>query len=277
VNEQNDSDNCGGCGNPCTGSTAYCIAGACAAFDTTDLIGSWKFDEIDGTTAADSSPSDNTGTVYGVASFVSGKIGNALSFDGKTAYVETTNIVEENETAYSIGAWFKTSATDLQVIFANRGVTATTGQSLTLTIGSPSPGFDAGGEAAGAIYWVLDNDGFAFGVQSDDAYNDGTWHYVVATWAAPTGTSLDSGQFSLYVDGAGPISTTEFVENIVGFVQSPVSGYQAAQIGTSLAWSSNGTPSYFHGLLDEVTVWSRELAASDVQALYNGGAGLSVP
>jgi len=44
------------------------------------LVGSWRFDEETGSTAKDSSPYGNNGTIYG-ATRVRGIIGKALSFD----------------------------------------------------------------------------------------------------------------------------------------------------------------------------------------------------
>ncbi len=45
------------------------------------LVGWWRFDEGSGTIAGDSSGNGNNGTIYG-ATWVAGKYGQALSFDG---------------------------------------------------------------------------------------------------------------------------------------------------------------------------------------------------
>ena len=49
-------------------------------FSQRGLVGSWRFDEETGSTAKDSSPYGNNGTIYG-ATRVRGIIGKALSFD----------------------------------------------------------------------------------------------------------------------------------------------------------------------------------------------------
>src|SRR3989344_5236105 len=46
------------------------------------LVGYWKFDEGTGTSAGDSSGNGNTGTLVNSPSWVTGKVGGALSFDG---------------------------------------------------------------------------------------------------------------------------------------------------------------------------------------------------
>ena len=54
-------------------------------------------------------------------------------------------------------------------------------------------------------------------------------------------------------------------------------------LGTNLAWSGiclgalycTGTPAIvYDGQIDEVGIWSRTLVQADVDALYNGGAGV---
>jgi len=51
------------------------------------LIGWWKFDETQGTTAADSSGNGHTGTLVGNARWAPGRIGGAVELDGSSAFV----------------------------------------------------------------------------------------------------------------------------------------------------------------------------------------------
>ena len=91
--------------------------------------------------------------------------------------------------------------------------------------------------APSQLEWLLDVDGWGIGIQSTAAYNDGAWHHVVATWAAPANTPVEEGQFALFVDGAGPVDTTGFTINCGGVGVSPLSGAQGARIATSSSWS----------------------------------------
>ncbi len=52
------------------------------------LVGYWKFDEGNGTTAQDSSGAGNTGTLVNGPTWTTGKIGSALRFDGTNNYVD---------------------------------------------------------------------------------------------------------------------------------------------------------------------------------------------
>ena len=78
-----------------------------------NLVGWWKFDEIAGKTAADSSRRDRKGALKGDLSFdknsAEGKIGKALKLDGKD-YVEITKYKGVTGTRpRSIAAWVRTT------------------------------------------------------------------------------------------------------------------------------------------------------------------------
>jgi outer membrane protein assembly factor BamB len=71
------------------------------------LVGYWKLDEGSGTTAYDSSGYNNNGIIYG-ASWTSGKVNSALSFDGVDDYVDCGNDSSlMPTTAITVEAWFK--------------------------------------------------------------------------------------------------------------------------------------------------------------------------
>lgn len=84
---------------------------------TTGLVGHWKFDEGSGTTAADSSGNNNTGTLINGPTWTlapsnggDGKIGGAVSFDGITQYVNSgSNTILDNLPALSFSAWINPS------------------------------------------------------------------------------------------------------------------------------------------------------------------------
>ncbi|RPJ35006.1 MAG: LamG domain-containing protein, partial [Planctomycetaceae bacterium] len=61
-----------------------CLAGSARA----GLIGHWKLEEGSGTTVKDSSGKNNNGRFVGAPTWVTGKLGKALDFDGVDDYVE---------------------------------------------------------------------------------------------------------------------------------------------------------------------------------------------
>ena len=67
---------------PKTVAVTFTVTAAPACPAPTGLVGAWGFDETSGTTAADASPSANTGTISGATRTTAGRFGRALSFDG---------------------------------------------------------------------------------------------------------------------------------------------------------------------------------------------------
>src|SRR4030042_3939976 len=70
------------------------------------LVGYWNFNETGGITAIDSSDSNNTGTLVNGPTWTTGKINNALSFDGVDDYVNVDDIPFRLVNG-TIAAWFK--------------------------------------------------------------------------------------------------------------------------------------------------------------------------
>ena len=148
----------------------------------------WRLNQSSGSTATDSSPHHfsgiyEPGTAKGVPGPITGSKDKATSFNGVTGLVTSAHPVTAPQ-SFSIEGWFKSSTNTggMLIGFGN----AQTGLSTT---------YDR------RIYMM--NDGqLVFGVltgtlatvESPDVYNDGHWHYVVAT-LSPT------GQMALYVDG----------------------------------------------------------------------------
>jgi len=75
---------------------------------------------------------------------------------------------------------------------------------------------------------------------------DGAWHHIAMTYDG--GNSV-----KLYVDGLLEVSTTKT--------------YATTSTGNATLGSSTGTREYYHGLLDEVRVYNRELTAAEVESI----------
>jgi len=90
-------------GNPEVASESDAVATFIRVID--GVVGSWHFDEGSGTTAYDTSGNDNDGTING-ATWVDGKFGRALDFDGVDDYVEIPDDSSLDITeAITIEAW----------------------------------------------------------------------------------------------------------------------------------------------------------------------------
>ena len=85
------------------------------------LVGYWKFDEIKGGIAKDSSGNGNDGTIYG-AEAIAGKTGQVLSFDGVNDYVDCGNNGSLKITdAITVEAWVKIAHSPGERIIVGKG------------------------------------------------------------------------------------------------------------------------------------------------------------
>jgi hypothetical protein len=241
--------------------------------------GYWRLDDT-GSVAADVSTHHLDGTYQGgVTKSAPGALRNAgdpaVSLDGSSGYI-TTGFTQMSVTTYSVEAWFKTSAAGsgyyIGPIFQDRG--ADSGLSLTLAM-------SAGNQstcAAGHVLFVLDTYANEGGICSGSAYNDGSWHHVVATFSAAPGASVQCGtsawgtwstwtttncpEFQLYIDG-GPAPAAVVSGGTLPF-SAPLTGSGSAIAGYQQPWAS-----YWPGSLDELAVYLTALPAARVAAHYH--------
>lgn len=200
------------------------------------LVGWWRFDEGSGTIAGDSSGNGNNGAISG-ETWVTGRYGQALSFDGVSHYVGVPDSLSLEVTgAITLESWIKTTNVNKQAVVTKSG-------SYLLYAGT-------GGD--GRVY------GYLYGTTS--AWLGGTanvadnlWHLIALTYDPNAGAN----NFKLYVDGAldaqytvtGSISSTS---NRVGIGDRPDAGYR----------------DFFDGTIDEAHVYNRALSAGEIQAEY---------
>jgi len=185
-----------------------------------------------------------TGPVGGGLTTVTGKVGNALDFNGASGSEVVIDQVLESDfdfvnSDFTIQAWFK--------------VTNFTGQWQALM---------AKGEGAGwriARYSSTSNLAVNMG-QGDTAtgnINDGAWHHLVGIHDAGSTTDI-------WIDGDLAVSGT-------GTGPGDRSGVMT--IGDNPESNNRN----WNGLIDEVAVWNRTLTIDEVAELYNSGAGSAIP
>ncbi|MBE7189469.1 LamG-like jellyroll fold domain-containing protein, partial [Jatrophihabitans endophyticus] len=148
----------------------------------------YRADETTGTTASDSSGNGNTGTYYGnetlgAPSPVSGSTGSAVTFSGTDGSLLSSNQSQAGPSTYSEELWFKTSTTSGGKLIgfgdSQSGTSSNYDRHIYMT---------NGGQLVFGVY-----SGGTQTITSNQAYNDGAWHYVVATQG--------SSGMNLYVDG----------------------------------------------------------------------------
>lgn len=208
------------------------------------LVGYWRFDESSGTTAADSSGKGHSGTVNG-ATWTSGKIGNALNFDGTNDYV---NVAHSSDFAYiatgsfSIAAWvYIPSLPGKWSGIVTKGRDTDVGYGMWI---DPSNKWVFGSKQ-GANYYNLIGSTVTTG-----------WHHAVVVQNGP------SNQRLIYVDGSQNASGT---------------AYNSSSVSELWIGAAKSVSEYFPGKIDEVRFYNYALSATEVQNLYNQSGSTPTP
>ncbi|HLI92475.1 MAG TPA: LamG-like jellyroll fold domain-containing protein [Puia sp.] len=207
--------------------------------------------------ANDVSGNGYNGTLTSTTS-ATNRFGTAGSATGFTAGTSTgtlpNNLVVAMQDDFSIGYWFNSTMT------------------------APSSSQWYGGAAlvdaevcGGTSDWgtaLINGGSVAFGIGNPDitvispgtTYNDGNWHFVVATRAESAGT------ITLYIDGAqvattsGTATTARTAPSIIGLGRNNC-------VATGV----------YTGSLDDAIAYARVLSSTEVSNLYNYYSGIALP
>ncbi|MBT6462840.1 MAG: DUF5011 domain-containing protein [Opitutae bacterium] len=213
------------------------------------LLAHWKLDETMGTAAKDASANEKDGILQNMddTSWVPGKFGNALSFDGTDDFVDLPLDIPISSAKGTVSLWVKTSENFADHAMVYYGSSVTDGD-----------GFGTQNE-----FHVIfrDNEkvhlfvrGTNIAIASGPKYNDGKWHQVVAT------SDRVNKKYSLYVDGgAWKNSITDkqprsFALNKVHRLGKPYTNKR-----------------YYKGLIDDVRLYSEPFTEEEVVLLYGDG------
>lgn len=177
----------------------------------------------------------------------------AMNFTGGGAIGAVNNqIAWPGPQAFTISTWFRT--------------TSTSGGRL---LGYQSSNNASGGSFDRMIY-ITNSGQLHFGtngnsrvtVSTTQAYNDGNWHHVTASWSPATGLKL-------YVNGVLRAS------NATVTTAQSFAGYWVFGGGSTSSWPSSPSGNGFTGTLDEVRYYNRVLSDDEVINLKDvNGVGI---
>jgi len=212
------------------------------------LVGLWRLDEGGGTTTADATPAARTATLFNSPQWIASTApivlspvaANALKFDGVTGYVQVPHHTNLNAYPLTVTGWFRTTNTVslVQGIVSKYADGSGNGWSL----------FVQNGKLRGFYYRTFAN--FAIDATSVATVADGAWHHVAMVVDASGGKIFLDGN----VVGSGTWPSTPSAPN----------NSEPLQIGRYHNYAQR-----FHGALDEIAVWNRALAASEIQSFKN--------
>ena len=217
---------------------------------TDHLAAAYAFDESNGTATADSSEHGNTGILHG-ATFVAGKHGNAVSFDGQADYVEVSNSasLDIGGSGLTIAFWARIQSTNSGVDYVIVGK-PWSGSSM------PSPFYQYGVEYSNSGNKTVD---LFFGDPSGGLHGPyrmsappGVWTHVAYTY--------DGNTVHGYLDGVERLSTADPATLVAR--------------GNSLRLGVDGAYQQFYdGALDDLRLYSRALTAAEIRSVMETPVG----
>lgn len=222
---------------------------------TDGIISAWRLEETSGD-LIDFVSSNNltpTSVTYGVT----GKVNNAVSFDGTAtskAIITNANQVNLNITSIedrTFAFWFKTTTAGSSLFFDKRSA----GDSPTGSWGAAI--------VVGVIqlFFVDDSGTFVILNSNTTGLNDNNFHLAVFTFTRSV-TGL-----RLYIDNvedtASPVDVSSF-------------GSVATNGNFTMGGSGFSSGNQYNGILDEVIIWDRIITSGERTTLWNGGAGTNI-
>ncbi len=199
------------------------------------------------TTVIDKSGTGNTGTRAGGLKLTTGKLGQAMTFDGVASSIAIgagTGLSITGPISISLWAKFTTTTTGVPRMIYKRS-------------GNYGAWLQENNGTAKVSFNFFDSAANLYSATSPNAMNDGQWHHYVGVY--------NGAQMKLYVDNV--------VAN--GSVTSATIFYETASscIGCN---GNEATNNVFIGSIDDVRVWNRGLSPAEVTELYKlGGVKIS--
>jgi hypothetical protein len=214
------------------------------SFSSGQMVAWWKLDENSGRIVADSSGNNFTGTLVGDPQWqpASGKLGGALEFDGDGDYVRIGNeAIFDFTNEITVAAWVNiTEVPELWTAIVTKGNSA---WRLSTYRDERKFHFSVTIYDLGLTY-----------VHGEEEVGIGEWHHVCGTY--------DGAYVRLYIDG----------------VEDPASRLDVAYSGritsndfdVCIGENSEKPGRYWHGLIDDVRIYSYALSQHEVKKIVNG-------
>ncbi len=224
------------------------ISSSLIAMPFDDVLGFWDFDENGSAPAQDKTANGNDVNLVGAVRDT-GKVGQALSFDGVNDHAEklAASGLPQGSQAFTVTLWFNSkSATHQSSEIDSIG--------HLVSFGSESQNqWNLFQVFQGKLHAAFHSND----LQGNTLTEINTWYHAAVTFDGTTRT--------LYLDGAQDGIDVPTTPNVSG---------------TNLFFGS--TPGslpvyYFDGLIDEVGLWNRALSAEEIADIHSGAATFSDP
>ena len=200
----------------------------------------------------------NHGTLQNGATFASGKVGQAISFDGVNDFIR----IEDNSNLrlgtgeMTIDAWVIASPSNtFRAIAAKVGLSFPfPGYALRVTDDNKVEFFAVDCATGSCGFSLPGGSGSRQPVRSTSVVADNNFHHV-------TGVRRSDGTLEIYVDGVLENTRLE-----------PLRNTDSADPFTIAEINAGGPEQPFNGIIDEVDIYNRALSTSEIQSIYNAGS-----
>jgi hypothetical protein len=208
------------------------------------LVAYWKFDEGSGTTAYDFSPNGLDGDLKNGPTYVTGKSGQALEFDGSDDRVEHAHDSKfDFPGKMSVVAWVNANSTINELPIICKG-TGAGGESFCLDIYNNKLRF----------FRRYNNGASVARADAGTTVSTGSWYHVAGV--------VDGSNVLMYINGT----------KITGTAYSGT--YDTNSHAVTIGSRQQGSGAYnfnMKGMIDEVGLFSDALSSSEVKDLYERG------
>ncbi|RPI83494.1 MAG: LamG domain-containing protein, partial [Planctomycetaceae bacterium] len=208
------------------------------------LVSSWSFegstaDVVDG----------NNPSASNAVSYVAGEVGQGVSL-GAGGYIDIPQSANLDNQQFTFEAWVRPDGAgpnndEFGSVILGKGITSANSYALTW-------------RATDSRFVFVFGDIYTETVTSTHTFSSGAFHHVAG--------SYDGTTFRLYVNGAAEGEMALVKTNSFNSAYSWTIG------ATPSAIRSSGYPRTWNGVIDEVDIFSRALADSEIQAIYAAGA-----
>jgi len=209
----------------------------------TGLLGHYEFE---GNT--NDSATDNHGTVSaGAPTYVEGKIGGAMKFNGDKDQIALTYPLDVGSSSNTVAVWIKVPLAGTEGL----GATERVGLILGNYPDSPNTDWELHDDGQMRLYW----NGGQINQYGTTDLRDNTWHHIA--WVRDKATDA----IYMYIDGQ--------LEKTIATLGSDIT----FTTPHSIAADNRGSPPNWHGLLDDLQVYNRALSQEEIAWL----AGRTLP
>ncbi|MGH9681197.1 MAG: LamG-like jellyroll fold domain-containing protein, partial [Candidatus Acidiferrales bacterium] len=228
-----------------SGSTGLTVSSALPG-----LVGHWTFDEGTGSAAADSSGSGYNASLFNGVSWVTGKLGDAISANGSNQYASMPSINLSATSAATVAMWVNRTYTNgADVLFE-----FSTNYNSNNNVFAFFP--DEAADCGNGSMEIAIHGNAGYNVKCYAQPTSGVWHHLAIVYDM---SQTAASEISLYIDGV-----------LQAAQKQPYSSNNTGSFGSYpfYLFSRAGSIGFAAGEIDDLQLYNRALSAAEIQQIY---------